>query len=141
MSAITTRIKKLRGLKDITQDVMAERLNLSSKAYQKIENGVTKLDIDRLNDIAKIPEVSVVDLLSADEGVYVHQVSNNNQVGFSGKDIIFAFIQKADPSIWDLMRLLVPNKTKIKFDSLAFISTKNQFHLDSIYSLQIFCCF
>lgn len=89
MSAITTQIKKQRSARGLTQDQMAERLHLSTKAYQKIENGITKLDIERLNQIAEILEISVVDLINSDGGLYVNEVSHNNQVGFSSKDIIF----------------------------------------------------
>jgi len=45
---------------------MAKKLNMSQSAYAKLENGITKLDIDRLVDIAKILEVDIQDLLNAE---------------------------------------------------------------------------
>ena len=87
MSAITTQIKKQRSARGLTQDQMAERLHLSTKAYQKIENGITKLDIERLNQIAEILEISLVDLINSDENIYIHSISEN-EIGFNNKEVV-----------------------------------------------------
>jgi len=78
MNAVALKIKKLRISSGITQDQMAERVHLSLKAWQKIENGVTRLDLDRLNQIAEILEISLVDLINSEEGIYIHQTNENN---------------------------------------------------------------
>lgn len=111
MSVITTRIKKIREIKKIRQEDVAEKLHLSVKAYQKIENGITKLDIDRLAEIAKILEVSVTDLINADEGLYINQVSHNSQVGFSTKDVVFHSGEMGD-SERKLFQKIVEDKDK-----------------------------
>lgn len=111
MSAITTRIKKIREFKKIRQEDVAEKLHLSVKAYQKIENGITKLDIDRLAEIAKILEVSVTDLINADEGLYINQVSHNGQVGFSTKDVVFHSGEMGD-SERKLFQKIIEDKDK-----------------------------
>jgi DNA-binding XRE family transcriptional regulator len=41
------RIKRLREYRNYTQQYMADSLDLSQNAYCKIENGTTKLTIDR----------------------------------------------------------------------------------------------
>ncbi len=79
MNAIGLRIKRLRSGIGYTQEQMAARINLSLRAWQKIEHGITKLDVERLNQIAKILETSVVDLINADEGTYVHQEIEKNE--------------------------------------------------------------
>ena len=65
METIISIIKKLRKFKGITQGVMADRLNLSLRAYQKIESGKTRIDIERIRQIAEILGVSVSDLVTA----------------------------------------------------------------------------
>jgi transcriptional regulator with XRE-family HTH domain len=54
MNGLNLNIKRLRKNFPYTQEEMAEKLNLSVGAYKKIENGITKLDIDRLNQISKL---------------------------------------------------------------------------------------
>lgn len=65
MDGIIIVIKRLRKFKGITQEAMAEHIHLSLRAYQKIESGDTKLDIDRLKIIADILGVSMIDLVNA----------------------------------------------------------------------------
>ena len=46
------RLQLLRLEKDLTQEQMGEKLNLSTSAYCKIEYGETDLTLTRLNKIA-----------------------------------------------------------------------------------------
>ena len=61
------KIRKVRELKGFTQEYVAQQLGVSQKAYSKIECGETKPEIARLDEIAKILEVSPADLSSFDE--------------------------------------------------------------------------
>lgn len=61
----------------ITQQETADKLHMHLNTWQKIENGVTKLDIDRLKDIAEIFETSVEELINTDDNVTIHEVSGN----------------------------------------------------------------
>lgn len=71
MSHISTvigqKIRKIRELKGFSQEYVANKLELTQKAYSNIENGKTKLDFDRLEAISKILEVEVMNILSFDE--------------------------------------------------------------------------
>ena len=80
MNAVALKIKRLRSNIGFTQEQMADKVHLSVKAWQNIENGITKLDLDRLNQIAEILETSLVDFINSDEGMYVHQeiIRNDN---------------------------------------------------------------
>lgn len=59
---------------------MAERMDMHSCSYAKIENGETKLDIEILEQIAQILGVSLEALLHLDEKT-VFNTFNNNQDG------------------------------------------------------------
>jgi len=89
MGAIHTKIKKLRIQHGMTQQEMADKMNLSLKGWQKVENGATKLDIDRLQVIADILESSMEDLLNADDGMFINEIKgvgvNNSEVNINNR--------------------------------------------------------
>jgi transcriptional regulator with XRE-family HTH domain len=64
MNDIARNIKQIRELKSFTQEYMAQELGISQPAYAKIEQGMTILKIDRLQQIADILEVDVSVLLN-----------------------------------------------------------------------------
>jgi transcriptional regulator with XRE-family HTH domain len=75
------KIKQLRELKNYTQEFMAQKLGLSTRAYSKIETGETQLTINRLNEISSILAVSPMGILDFDD----KQVFNNcKQDGYIG---------------------------------------------------------
>ncbi len=45
---ISNNIKKVRELKDFTQEYVAKQLNISQVAYSKLERGETEVSISRL---------------------------------------------------------------------------------------------
>lgn len=84
MGAVQGKIKRFREAIGFTQAEMAERLNIHVKTWQKIENGITRLDLERLQQIADIFEIPIEDLINTDDSVYIREVKNeNNRVGFA----------------------------------------------------------
>ncbi|MEN9611143.1 MAG: hypothetical protein RLZZ628_1957 [Bacteroidota bacterium] len=80
------KIKKIRELRNYTQEYMAEQLKISQEGYSKIEANRTKVSLERVEQIAKILKVDFYDLLSFDEkvvfnNVFHHQQDNNIVVG------------------------------------------------------------
>ncbi|MFC6875643.1 helix-turn-helix domain-containing protein [Flavobacterium myungsuense] len=83
---IGDKIRKVRELKGFTQDFMAGKLEMSQRAYSKIENNDIKLDWGRIEDISKILEIEPTDLVSFDDSLVFNncvqsgkfQVFNNN---------------------------------------------------------------
>jgi len=87
MNGIHKKIKQLRAAKEYTQPEMADKLGMSLKAYQNFENGITKLDYDRLKSVAQILDVEVEDLINAeDTGVFIAEIKNNS-VGYNGSSV------------------------------------------------------
>ena len=62
-----TKIKQIRELKNFTQEYMAQKLKLSTRAYSKIETGETQLTINRLNEISEVLEVQPMEILGFDD--------------------------------------------------------------------------
>jgi transcriptional regulator with XRE-family HTH domain len=60
-------IKKLRELRGYTQCYMAEELKITQGAYSLIENGKSKLEIQRLEQIAAILNTDINTLLNLEE--------------------------------------------------------------------------
>lgn len=69
-------IRTIRHQRGWSQEDVANRLGISIPAFSKIETGVTDINLSRLEQIANIYEVNVVNLLALDAGPVEPQVSN-----------------------------------------------------------------
>jgi transcriptional regulator with XRE-family HTH domain len=81
--AIGQKLRKIRELKDYKQAYVARQLGISAVAYGKIERGECDVTLSRLNRIAEIFEVPVLQVLSFDEsGLFRprQQVGSFNEV-------------------------------------------------------------
>ena len=74
------KIRKIREYRDYTQQFMADSLELSQNAYCKIENGTTKLTIDRLENIATILDVPIESILSSEKQTFNIENHHNDKV-------------------------------------------------------------
>jgi transcriptional regulator with XRE-family HTH domain len=61
------KIKKVRNFKGFSQQMMAEKMNISQRAYSSIENDETKIDLERLSQISTALEIDPIELLTFDE--------------------------------------------------------------------------
>ena len=76
------KIKKIRELKDLTQEFMAAELGLNQSAYSKIESGTIDVSYSKLEKIAAVFGMKVEDIVSFNEQM-VYNVMNN-QSGQNG---------------------------------------------------------
>jgi transcriptional regulator with XRE-family HTH domain len=80
LTALCRRIRKLREAKEFKQEDIAHSLEISQKAYSKIETGATKLSVERLIEIANLLEVDVAELLKVNtKEVQTDSVDNFNE--------------------------------------------------------------
>ncbi len=79
------KIKKLRELKNFTQQYMADQLELSLSGYGKIERNDTDISISKLEKIAKILHTDINTILSFDEK-HIFNISENKQANISMRD-------------------------------------------------------
>lgn len=61
---IGERIKKARKSNGITQDVLAEKLNVSVGYVSQVERGITKISLDLLGAISSILECDIAGLIT-----------------------------------------------------------------------------
>jgi transcriptional regulator with XRE-family HTH domain len=85
---IGEKIRKIREMKDFSQEYMAKKLDMSQNNYSRIEMGKVKVDIDRLQEISKLLEVDPIDIINFDDR-YVFNSISHSQTGGETKSGIF----------------------------------------------------
>jgi transcriptional regulator with XRE-family HTH domain len=85
---VAHRIRKLRESKDYSQQNMADELDISLSAYNKIERGVTDTSVNRLAAIAKILDVEVVYFFQEQQPVTSKVEESKQPIGFATKSDI-----------------------------------------------------
>ena len=73
---INEKIRRIRESKEWSQEQMAEKLNMSLNGYAKIERGETKLYLDKLEQIAQILDIDVVELIQSGEKNICFQIES-----------------------------------------------------------------
>lgn len=64
---VGNNIKKYRGIRNYSLQILGEKVGLTKKTIQRYENGEIKIDMDRLADIAGALEIEVSMLLEGSE--------------------------------------------------------------------------
>src|SRR5476651_133612 len=78
--SVGRNIRTLRHQRSWSQEDIANRLGISIPAFSKIETGVTDINLSRLEQIAKIYEISVVNLITLEEEHIEPQLIQLNSV-------------------------------------------------------------
>ncbi|WP_394261214.1 helix-turn-helix domain-containing protein [Moraxella boevrei] len=88
---IQEKIRFLRQQKNLTQEQVAELLDLTPQAYSKIEQGKTRLNIERIQQIANIFNIDITDLINNDSNSIVLLLNGdfNSDNGSTNKAIIY----------------------------------------------------
>lgn len=82
-------IRQLREKNDWSQEDMAERVGLSKNGYAKIERGETNLNLERLEQIANLFDLSVIDLIEMSDKSFVCMITdsiNNSNNHYNGSE-------------------------------------------------------
>lgn len=61
---IGERIKRARKAKEMTQEILAERLDVSIGYISQVERGITKISLDLLGAISSVLECDIASLVS-----------------------------------------------------------------------------
>ena len=64
--SVNEKIRKIREAKDWSQEQMAEKLNMSLNGYAKIERGESKIYLDKLEQIAQVFDIDIIELMQSD---------------------------------------------------------------------------
>ena len=87
------KIRMMRELRQLSQEDMAEKMNMSPSGYAKIKRGETRLQYDKLVQIAQIFNVSLSDLVDNDKGVifFMNENGNNTSANYYSGDYSIMF--------------------------------------------------
>lgn len=83
---IHDKIRFIREQQHMTQEEMAEKLNLSASGYSKIERGETKLHYEKLQQVANIFQMNLTDLIGLNErniALLITESGNNNNAQYA----------------------------------------------------------
>ena len=98
------KIKQIRELKNYTQEHMAQKLGLSTRAYSKIETGETQLTINRLNEISSILEVPPMEILGFDEKQVFNNCTQDGYIGINHINIPEKLVNQYEETIYSLKK-------------------------------------
>lgn len=84
---IGNNIKNIRELKNLTQEFVAERLDISQSAYSRLESGETRVSKEKLLQIAEVLEVKPEDIKEFDGQRYFNSVGDV-EGNYSGSIIV-----------------------------------------------------
>ena len=76
---INDKIRTLREFNHWSQEEMAEKMQMSTNTYARFERGETRLDLSKLQRIAAIFQLDVVDLIANEKQVWIFQSGDENQ--------------------------------------------------------------
>lgn len=75
---LNEKIRLLREMHNWSQEEMAERIHMSKNGYAKIERGESKLNLDRLAQIAQVFDMDLIELMNISKKGLVYLYSENN---------------------------------------------------------------
>lgn len=96
------KIKQIRELKNITQEYLANELEITTRAYSKIENGETQLTINRLNEISAVLKVDPMEILGFDEKQIFNSCEQQGYIGINHINIPEKLLQQYEETIKSL---------------------------------------
>lgn len=79
---IGNKIKKLRELRNFTQEYMAKNLDLSISGYGKIERDETEVSYQKLEKIAEVLGMKVEDIINFNEQIVFNVMHNQTGNGY-----------------------------------------------------------
>lgn len=71
------RIRVMREINQWSQEEMAEKLDMSPNGYAKIERGQSSINLEKLQKIAHIFNINVVELISQQDKSFFFSIGDN----------------------------------------------------------------
>ena len=75
---VNEKIRTIREMRNWSQEDMAEKMNMSKNGYAKIERGETKLNLHKLEQIANIFNIDVLELIKNDDKNVMFFMNDHN---------------------------------------------------------------
>lgn len=115
--SVNDKIRMIRETKNWSQEEMAERMNMSKNGYAKIERGETKLNLHKLEQIANIFNIDVLELIKNDDKNVLFFMNDHNTNYYGLNDNL-------KPEI-DRLRLTISHQNELLKQKDLVIEQKN----------------
>jgi len=116
---IGERIRYYRTDRGLTQNQLAEKINVSFQQIQKYENGHTNISVNRLMQLAEALKISPSSLILSDEKLYLQESGDGRygpELSTEEKTILSLFkrvkSKKTRDTLLDLLRCLTEAEEK-----------------------------
>jgi transcriptional regulator with XRE-family HTH domain len=123
VETVSDRLKKVRLEKNFSQDFLAKKLGITQKAYSKIENNETKLNVEVLQRVSEIMEVPIEIFFQNAPQPILNDFSNRT----GGDNVIYK--NTSTDKIEELYKDLLKSKDEIidsKKSEIEFLKNLNE---------------
>jgi len=110
------KIKKLRELKGITQDEIADKLGITQSAYSKMEVGTVDIPFTKLEEISTVLEIPIENIIGFNEHLIFNLKNNKKANGL-------------------VINQISQNEKKLYYDYIESLKTENTFLKNTIEKL------
>lgn len=100
MKTLGKKIRLLRHQKGWSQEDVAKRLDISIPAFSKIETGITDVNLSRLEQISRLFDMSVVQLLSQNDPEEEKKFTNE-------LDSVYRKLKQREEELIDLQKKVI----------------------------------
>ena len=112
---IGSKIKRIREMRGITQEEIAEKLSLTAQAYGRMERGETSISTERMVKIADALGVNPEEIMRFDENKFVISGNSNNGEASESNLQFNLNIYERDQTIEVLKDTITNQQDQIKF--------------------------
>jgi transcriptional regulator with XRE-family HTH domain len=120
---VGNKIHKIRELKNITPKDMADRLNITTSGYQKIERDEVSINMDRLLEIADIFEMKPEEVLTFDEKYVFNNINGPNVLNSMGPNNYSNFPEE-HKMLYEANSKLQDEKIKLQGEMIEMLKDK-----------------
>jgi transcriptional regulator with XRE-family HTH domain len=114
---VSDRLKKVRLEKNLSQDFLAKKLAITQKAYSKIENNETKLNVDVLQRVSEVMDVPIETFFNNSQQPILNDFSNRT----GGDNVIYK--NNTIDKIEELYKELLKSKDEVISSKVSEIET------------------
>ena len=103
--SVNEKIRTIRETRNWSQEDMAEKMNMSKNGYAEIERGETKLNLHKLEQIANIFNIDVLELIKNDDKNVLFFMNDHNTNYYGSNENLTSEI--------DLLKLTISHKDEL----------------------------
>ncbi len=120
---VAAKISELRLQKNILQTALADSLNMSQNAYSQLENGTTRITVEKLFAIANYFRIPVTQLLDIPENIMFNTSENSTAINTNNRTLNNHL---HDESFSKLYEKIVIDKDKVIYAQEETIKLQNE---------------